>query len=450
MNKTRLDRIRDHSTASFGARTGAIVAAVLWPAYHLGRLLKTTAINLQLYYELVAAPFAAVRLPWLLWPVYMLCRAAGIRFVLNSSDGTGHIIAELDSYFRMSYLEETEELRRFVWIRKSSGFTRACVGLYRHKFWWATANTLLYDLFLPITIGRKDITVDVGLARVKRQLNDEGQYSPPDDRQTYLNIIPKRDGMAQWADYYGRRLNSRGHFPMSEADFDNSELVHFLNGGASKLALVHIKKDVVNATAKPTAPHTYLEAMSFLADLDYQLVFVGREEMPTEFRRFNTADYAGSPVASFKNDIQLFNMADVAIMSASGVALMAEVFREMPYLYLNSWHLGMPLFSRYCISVPALIQGQSGRLLTFAQQIELYESLPDPGPEIFPQGRYSARNATSEEILAGTREMVAMKEEYHERTGLQESFRQADGGRLLSQVESRCSEYFLQQHRDLL
>jgi putative glycosyltransferase (TIGR04372 family) len=450
MNKTRLERIRDYSTASFGSRAGSAIAAALWPGYQIGRFLKLSAVNSQLRYEIRVAPFMAANMPWMFWPAYRLLRASNICFVLNSSDGTGHIIPELDNFFRMLFLGELDPSKRYVWVRKSNDFTRTCVRFYRHKFWWAIANNLVYDLLLLITVRYRDITLDVGIARSKWQLSPSNEYHPPDDRQTFLHFVSKAEATRQTLDWYTRRLKSAEYFPLADATFENGELIQFLKGNTDRLALVHIKTYVANATAAPTDPETYLEALSYLTDLGYNLVFVGREEMPDVFHRYGIINYSESRIASFSNDIQLFNMAQAAIVGASGIGWLAEVFKDIPYLFLNSWHIGRPLFGRNCIYVPTLVTDPSGSQLSFSDQIELYHSLPDLEHEFFPASRFRARNATSDEILAATQEMIALKNEHRERSALQEGYRRIDEGNLMYLSLARCSEYFLQKHSALL
>jgi hypothetical protein len=143
-------------------------------------------------------------------------------------------------------------------------------------------------------------------------------------------------------------------------------------------------------------------------------------------------------------------MAEAAIVGASGIGWLAEVFKDIPYLFLNSWHIGRPLFGQSCVYVPTLVMDSSGSFLRFSDQIELYQSLPDLEHELFPGSQFRARNATSDEILAATQEMIALRNEHRERSALQEGYRRIDEGNLMYLSLARCSEYFLQKHSDLL
>ncbi len=449
MQKTKYNRVREFLTARLGPHFGPKVASLLRLVYLAGKYPKTILRNPQIHYEIHLAPFLATKLSWVLWPAYRLLAACNICFVVNIADGTGHIISELDNFFRKRRLGEIHMKMRYAFIRKPTDKSRACVDLYGHKFWWAICNYFIYALLLPIIIHYKDITLDSGLSRLKWQLTDNNEYYRPMPGQSYLHRISKSEGQAQWVDYYKRRMRCPKYFPLKEATFDNNQLIEFLNGNAEKLALIHIKTNIMNAAAKLTDPKTYLDTLAYLVDLGYHLVFVGREKMPEVFQQYQIINYSESSIASFKNDIQLFNLADIAITAGSGISYLADCYGK-PLLYLNYWHLFMPPFSRYCVCVPTLVQQRSGGLLKFTEQWELYNSLADVGPEIFPEMQYQARNATSDEILAATKELISLKENYQERSALQERFRHLDNklGWLFNSG-SRVSEYFLKKHSDL-
>jgi hypothetical protein len=120
------------------------------------------------------------------------------------------------------------------------------------------------------------------------------------------------------------------------------------------------------------------------------------------------------------------------------------------YLYLNSWHLSVPSFSKKSIFVPTIVQDLSGKWLSFSEQNRLYQELVDEGPENFPHGEYLPRNATGEEILMATKELLALKRWGTPLTELQKKFQSLDEEIPLFYVESRCSQFFLEQHGALL
>lgn len=435
-----------------GHGVGNFVISLLRPLYLVLRLFKSILCNLQLFYEARIAPFLAVHAGWMFWPIYKLLAAQNICFVANIGDVPGHINFELDSFFRKLKLGEIAKDKRYVWIRKSTDISKACVKLYKHKFWLALSNNLVYNLLFPIIIRYKDITVTCGNSRLKWQLPDDLNYHKTKFGQHYwyLYQTTRSDEHRQYKEYYKRRLKCKDFFPLLESIYINAdnELIRFLNDKTEKLALIHIKTKKINATIKPTDPNTYLLTLQYLSDAGYRLIFVGREEMPQEFLKYKVINYANSNIATYKHDIQLFKMAELVITAGSGISTLPDCL-DKPFLFLNSWHLPLLLFSRKCISVPSLLQDSSGRFLKFSEQINLYNSLHEPKSGAYPDISYEGRNATSEEILKAIQELILLKKNFIERTPLQERFRKLTYGTPSFWALSRINEYFLQKHIDL-
>ena len=452
MNKTRLERIKDYSPAAFAGRAGTVIAALLLPGYEVGRFLKTRFFATQFRYETVVAPFLAQRLFWFFWPAYRLLKAFRICFVVNIAEG-GHTIVELDYFFRRLSLGEIDSNQRYVWIKKYSYSSTTCVDLYRHIFWWAGVSNLLYLLLLPITMRYQDITIDCGLSRLKWLLPDDATkyHRRVDQGQTYLYQLTKHDQFQKLRRYYQLRSNSSSYYPIKsdKSPVRADDLASLLGDAPQRFALVHLKYDVKNATAEPTDPATYLDALGYLIGLGYQLVFVGREKMPLEFQEFDIINYSESLIASFRNDLALFDMAELAIVSGSGILYLADC-QAIPMLYINSWHLQRLPFSRHCVCVPTLALTKSGNFLTVSRQLQLHNELPDIGGEKFPK-HLIARNASSDEILAGLKELLDLQRCYEKRSRLQEEFMKLDGDdSRLALSESRISEHFLNKHAALL
>jgi len=426
------------------------------PVYVFLKFLRDFFSNAQIYYEARIAPFLTVYAGWVFWPVYKLLAALNIYFVANIGEATGHIVTELDSFFRKQKLNKIDNNKRYVWIRKNTPLSKACVQMYRHKFWFASSSTFIYNLLFPLIIRYKSITLDCGYGGYKWQLPDGLNYNKTKYGQKfwYLYKLSKTERDRDYMEYAKLRFNSQEYFPLSEGKHINAdnELIGFLSGGVEKLALIHIKDQRVNGTAEPTSPATYGKALQYLIDQGYRLVFVGREKMPDEFLRYKIVNYANSGIATFKHDIQLFMMAKLAITGGSGISWLADCL-DKPYLYLNSWFLNYNFqsHSKRCIIVPALVQKYSGELLKFSEQIDLYKNLllSSEGPDAFPEGQYKGRNASDDEILAGAQELIAPKEPSSQSSLLQERFRKLDVDSMFW-VSSRISGYFLQKYAGLL
>lgn len=455
MIKTKFDLLKEWLVTLFGPHIGAKIAEPLWQVCQIKRKVHASIRYFnETYYETRIAPHLARTFPWFFWPAYKVFAIFHICFVVNIADGTGHIIAELDYFFRRLELGQIDRNKRYVWLKKSRPISRACVALYKHRFWFSIANDFVYNLLLPVTVKYKSITIDCGLSRLKWQLpenaNDIGNH-PPDPGQTYLYQISKAEGLRQTRAYFYARAKSSSYYPLKGARFSGGlgGLYKLLKGRTDKLALIHVKYDVKNATVKPTDPVTYLESLDYLRGLRYQLVFVGREKMPDEFKAYNAINYAESDSASFKNDIAIFAMAEMAIIAGSGISYLADCLGK-PFVYINYWHLERVPFPKYCVCSPTLVQKPSGLFFTFAEQIALHNTLPDIGDEVLPN-QYKALNAGSDEILAAVKELIELKDHYKPRSDYQEQFMSLCGkSSRLFLSQSRVSDYFLNKYKDFL
>ncbi len=406
-----------------------------------------TCVN---YLQAVVAPAIARHVGWLYWPLAALCRRFDIRFLINMPAGMGHNTVELDRYFRAVALRQIDQGLRVVLFRYPNVMHRESARLYKGHFWWTPTSRLVFLMLLPLTLRYRDITLDGGMSRLKWQLRQDLSYDRPVEGQTYLYQIPKEAGLENWRSYYRLRAQTPEIFPLSEGIEADPELISFLGGSVERLALFHIKLGLSNATGAATTAEEYLPAMEFLRAEGYQLVFVGREEMPAEFEALGVLNYAESPVASYRHDLQIFKLASIAVTAGSGIAFLPDCM-NIPYVYADSWHIGMPMFSQRCVIVPALVrERQTGRVLTFAEQAELYWSMPDTGHESFPSHRFEACNASGDEILEGVKEALRLGKQIPPRSELQNLYAKTDEKGLLPLSQARASDYFLAKHERLL
>ena len=408
---------------------------------HLQKILQK-----RIDYETKTAPFLAKYFFWIFWPIYKIFKVMRFCFVMNIAGGVGHIIEELDYFTRRYHLKKIDNNKRYIWIRFPDEYSDTCIELYGKYFWYAKSSFVIYELLLPILMYYKDITIDSGLSRLKWQLTEDKKYYQPLAKQTYLHQISKEESFKNHFNYINIRKKTRKFFPlMLPNNHENKELVDFI-GTDKKIALVHIKEYVCNATAETTDPLTYLETLIYLEKLNFQLVFVGREKMPSVFNQFSIINYAQSQIASFENDIKLFNMASIAIICGSGLSYLADCI-DLPYLYINSWHVHFCPCSPKCILIPALVLDKKNKkLLTFSHQIDLYNKLKDTGPEIFPYQKYDVKNALSDEILVGVKELLSQKD--IENNILQKRMKEKHF--LLHNMDTNFSNYFLKKYSKLL
>jgi len=414
--------------------------------------LNRISIVWQYVYETRLAVWLSWYAWWLWWPLYWGVKRNNIRFVINISQGTGQVLPELDNFLHRLKLGAHEQ-RRYVWLRVVTDFSRACVRLYGHYFWFAAASNVLYDLCLPMILHWPDITLDAGMAGLTWQLPTDTRYVPPRPWATHLVALSKEVPLAQWKDYYRIRAQDTDYYPLRSAAADSlapdNPLRTFLGSATQNLALVHIKENVMNATAHITDPGTYLPALAYLADQRYRLVFVGREHMPEAFKQFDMLNYANSSIASFAHDLQLFAIAKLAITGGSGIAWIADVLGT-PTLYLNSWHLFMPPFQKDCVFVPTLVQKKTGEYLTFTEQYRLYRSTPADRGDVFPIETHAPRNASADEILTSLKELISLMTHPAPLSDLQEKYRQLGREGWVEYAQSRISSDFVKKHKNLL
>ncbi|MBI3251415.1 MAG: TIGR04372 family glycosyltransferase [Candidatus Andersenbacteria bacterium] len=407
----------------------------------------------QYVYETRLAPYLAIYGWWIWWPLYRFLKKNNVCFVVNIAEGTGHVLPELDNFFRQLRLGEIDPRKKYIWLRTRNDFSRACVALYGHQFARAYESNLLYDFLLPILLKFHDVTHDAGTSALYWQLPKKGMMAPAKPWQTYLHMGTKQEAHRLWLEYYRRRSETADFVPLHEfggkALKPDAQLRAFLKEEPGRLALIHIKTNIMNATAAPTDPATYMPALHCLLNQGFTLVFVGREEMPDLFRGLPMLNYAQSSVASFVHDLQLFALADVSVVGGSGIAWIADCL-DKPVLYLNSWHMFMPPFSRKCIYVPTLALTKDGQLLSFKEQFELHYTGGVEKGDIFPIGDYQPVNANAADILHGLQELLADLKGEKELTLLQEDFRRVHAGSWMKYAHSRMSDSFVKKYTHLL
>ena len=397
----------------------------------------------------VVAPEIARRAGWLYWPLMKLCLLARVHFVVNIPANMGHNTVELDHYLRARSAGIFPAGLRAVLFRQPNAMHADTADLYARHFWWVPTSRLAFLLLLPLTMRFRRLILDGGLSRLKWQLREDLSYDRPIENQTYLYQVDKASALEKWKDYYRLRARSSESWPLAVDVGMDEELRAFLNFAPdTKLALFHMKQDLSNATGAASTAQAYLPAMRFLRAEGYRLVFVGREAMPNEFFELGVLNYAQSPLASYRHDVQVFKAAAIAVTAGSGIAFLPDCLGT-PYVYADSWHIGMPTFSERCVIVPALVRERAGRMLSLGEQAHLYWSLADEGHEAFPRGRYEARNATGEEILEAVKEALTLRHAPRPLTTLQQCYLALDARGLLPLTRARVSAYFAEKHNHL-
>lgn len=411
--------------------------------------LNRATIVWQYVFEGYIAPFIAQYL-WLFFlPIYWIVKKNRICFVINIAEGTGQVLPELSNFFLQLSIGEIDQHRRYVWIRKKNDFSRACIGLYKKQFWYATMSTLLYNATLPLTMRFHDITHHAGMSGLHWELPTTESRVPLKPWQTFLYVDSKSKILELWREWYRRRLLKPNFYPLKEHNLALSEeLAAFLGDDKQHIALVHIKENIMNATAKVTDPATYMPALEHLVSQGYTLVFVGREKMPDLFLQLPIINYANSRHASFLHDLQLFSIAQLAITGGSGIAWIADCLHT-PILYVNSWHLFMPPGTEKCIYVPTLVKRKNGGMLSFIDQFELYLGNNFTNGDAFPSAEYEAVNASSDDIYNALLELLRIKKDEAPVSSFQERFKYLHPMGWTCFAQSRISESFIRKYGNL-
>jgi putative glycosyltransferase (TIGR04372 family) len=406
--------------------------------------------HMQNYFTIRVLPGRA-RSPGLFGALaYRVLRYGRVVFVVNIAPGTGHNTVELDYFLRLRGAGELDPTSRYVLLRLPNEFHSDTISLYKQHFWLASKSRFLFNLIMPVVAGHPELRIDCGLSRLKWHLRGDGSFTLPPQGQSFLYQISKAENREAWKTYFRLRERTKHLHPLKDGLSIDPELLDFLGGNADRLVLTHIKSHVANATAAPSDPPSYLLAIEALKRQGFRLVHVGREAMPPAFAAAGVLNYAESSVASYRHDLQLFALARLAITAGSGIALIPDCM-GIPLVYIDSWHIGMPMASSDCVIVPALmIDRSTGRSLRFRDQLKLYFDLEDRGDEVFPENRYFARNASADEVEAAVQEALDGSFRAVPLTALQQAFRYLDPDGVGPLSESRVSEYFLGKHRDLV
>ena len=170
---------------------------------------------------------------------------------------------------------------------------------------------------------------------------------------------------------------------------------------------------------------------------------MGREAYPSCFKKAGVINYSEAPYANYKNDLILFSMANLCIISSSGISWFPDCM-GIKYLYLDSWHLPMQQPSEFCISVPSRIHKTADiKFLSAKEQSKVYLEMADEAGEKFPQNEFHVRNASSQEIVEALRELLDHELLFEANNPLAPAEHQP-------YVKSRISKNFLSHNSDFL
>ncbi len=411
------------------------------------RLIRNTPFWCASIYESFIAPFIAFRLSLLLWPFYKFFKAKNYCFITHISVGVGHMMSETDNFLRKRRLKEIDPEKKYILICKRHFTTTPFVNMYAHHFHALIASSFLYYLTLPLLMKYVLITEDCGESRMKwRPLRPEEQGPSADFWPPWPKILSKTAHLADYRAICKRRCQDPFYLPLRDFRSNESFWSAIPIDKTKKIALIHLKTSCANATGRITDPLTYRRTLEYLSDLAFQLIFVGREEMPKCFDSFKIFPYARSHLASFAHDIELFAQADLAMVGGSGIFNLANCL-GIPHLYLNYWHVFRLTTSQKAIVLPSILTDAQETYLSFMQQWKLHAENENK-TEHFSNCAYCVHNASEEEILEACQELLLLMEHNPPLTPLQHQFRELVRSTIYT--DARIGSHFIEKYKTLL
>ncbi len=213
-----------------------------------------------------------------------------------------------------------------------------------------------------------------------------------------------------------------------------------------KYVVLHIKNEIVNATAKETNPLTYIPLLKFIKK-KYAIIFVGREKMPEIFNDYVDWDYANSSYTSYFNDISLISRSEYSIVFGSGLVLLPMILGKY-YLYLGSWHIVTPSASKYGVFIPTLLKfNNDNRILNLKENYKFFKISK---MQKFKSEKITPINPSSNDILEGFKELVRLKKNYTEMHYLQKKYNSFLKIQPINFSNTRISLSFIKKYKKFL
>ena len=377
----------------------------------------------------------------------------------------GHMTHDIDNFLRMRYLGEIDSKALCILPFLEGPIPHTVAQIYGHLFTPQTRNIFIVNnaitaMAREIGLAMPELTIDVGLSHSKLALEDRANCRLSPFQGGLHFAVTNHRAWRDFTRWMERRSRSMEYQPLSTGPEPDNNLRRFLNDDWSKLALIH-RRDVAGNSAVPSPVAQFFPTLSYLRDNGYKMVFVSRERCPEEFSYYGVLNYSQSPVASFYNDLALFKVAKLAILSGAGIGHMAQMFNT-PLVWTNYWMLLGHFTSRCTVWLPAMLRyKENGHLLKFIEQFYLLWNRPegwDIPPDQFsgPHGGnpgtfgygfddYELRVPEPDELLASVKEVEALVQNWTPPTPLQARFNKLDPESGTQYLEGRVSRYLVEK-----
>jgi len=393
--------------------------------------------------------------------LYKYLRKSNTKLLANImfAGSPGHQIAELDYFLRKFRCGEIPRDGRYLWIQKAGLITSALAEIFGPHFRQYNLGMIAldnyFDMASEICRMMPELGIDVGISHLKNSvMSRDNTFISRFSDKLYYNVT--NDAVMRATIDYARTRRLTEDFDPWRPGLPpiEGELADLLGGKIGRIAAIHFRKNPGNAGVR-VPPEHFFPTLEYLRDNGYTLVKVGTEPYPEEFAAYDVINYTGSPLRSFRNDFILLGNSKLHLINASGLEHIGDVL-DIPIVSYGRWHLSLVPYARKMVVVPALLYDpKRERLLSFGEQMLFFRTRPEwwEGQFFgwhFPIDRFAARPPQADELLAATKEAIALGEVDQPLTAEQTRFIQLDDNGLLPVARGRVSQFFLERCQSLL
>ena len=360
-------------------------------------------------------------------PLLIIIKNKGYLFITDIMSGVGHLIPEFDYFFL------NNKKGKYIFINNGNINYKFIENIYKFEKIYSGNFFLLFVTvinFLP----KNKIKCSQTLPDHNMPLNIFSKYYKKNFYFKYYN------------NYFKLRDQKKSFFYINSNIFKINN--KFLNN--SKIACIHFRENISHAIPTISNPNNYLETLEYLQNNNYNIFFVGREKMPTEFKNYNIINYAESNEVSLLNDFKIFYASDISIICGSGISYIPDTL-EKKYLYINSWHISRPGgYGNRSIVVPSLIEKiNEKKILSFKDQMILENSGNHLSSHFLSKQKYKLRYPSATNILNATKELIVLNENT-KLNNLQVKFKNDyKNYGFMKSSKARISESFINQYSEL-